>query len=302
MAVAVPFGQYVPGNTPVHRLDARVKLLLVALVVFALFACRGWLGLLACTLLVIAGFSCARITPRLALRGLKPVWLILLFTLLANALTFSAVQPAQMVALPVDQWLLQPSVLLPPAGVSEVDAPAQGLLVPQSIALIGSFGIRPLGALTGLYFALRITLLVCVTSLLIYTSSVVSLADAVVSLLSPLRRLKLPTEDIAMMFSIALRFIPLTASEAEKLVVAQTARGARFDQGGPVRRVKAYLPVLVPLFVNLFRRADSLAQAMESRCYQGQGRTRLVSSRLGRADILAAVVLSALLVAIGVLL
>ena len=102
------------------------------------------------------------------------------------------------------------------------------------------------------------------------------------------------------MFSIALRFIPLTASEAERLVVAQTARGARFDQGGPIRRVKAYLPILVPLFVNLFKRGDSLAQAMESRCYQGQGRTRLLTRRLNRTDIMAAALLSALLLAIGI--
>jgi energy-coupling factor transport system permease protein len=299
----VPFGQYVPGDTPLHRLDARIKLLLIAVAVFALFACQSWLGLLACAVLIVAGFMNARIGLRLALRGLKPVWLILAFTFLANALTFSALANAETVSLPLPHlliWLYQALTSADPAAL-ESSAGAQ-LLIPKSIVFIGSFGIKPLGVLSGLYFALRITLLVCLTSLLTYTSSIVTLTDAITSLLSPLRLLKVPVEDIAMMFSIALRFIPLTAEEAEKLVVAQTARGARFDQGGPVRRIKAYLPVLVPLFVNLFKRADYLAQAMESRCYRGRGRTHLAPTHLSGSDIRAAVILATLFVAIGILL
>ncbi|MDR2672480.1 MAG: energy-coupling factor transporter transmembrane protein EcfT [Coriobacteriales bacterium] len=281
MALVVPFGQYVPGTTPVHRLDARVKLLLVALMVFALFACHTWIGLLTCTGLLLASFASAHIPPRLMLRGLKPVWIILTFTFLANALTFAAIDNASHVA---------------------IGLPGLDLTVPESVALIGSFGIRPLGVLLGLYFALRITILVCLTSLLTYTTSVVSLADALSSLLAPLRVLRVPVEDISMMFTIALRFIPLTAEEAEKLIVAQSARGAVFNQGGPLKRIKAYMPVMVPLFVNLFRRADQLAQAMESRCYRGQGRTRLKTVRISRPDVLTALIATLVLLAIGILL
>jgi energy-coupling factor transport system permease protein len=128
-------------------------------------------------------------------------------------------------------------------------------------------------------------LLVVGTSLLTLTTSPVALTDALERLMRPLERLRVPVGDVAMMLTVALRFIPTTAEEAEKVVLAQAARGARFDSGGPVRRARAYVPVLVPLFVNLFRRADELAVAMESRCYRGgRGRTRLHESRLRGVD------------------
>ena len=138
--------------------------------------------------------------------------------------------------------------------------------------------------MTGLFFAVRIILLVTGTSLLTLTTSPVALTDALSRLMVPLRPLRFPVDDVAMMFSIALRFIPTTAEEAEKIVVAQTARGARFDEGGVVRRARAWVPVLIPLFVNLFRRADHLAVAMESRCYTGERRTRLHASHMRVSD------------------
>jgi energy-coupling factor transport system permease protein len=140
------------------------------------------------------------------------------------------------------------------------------------------------GLARGAYFAVRIVLLVLGTSVVTLTTSPVALTDALSRLMRPLGFAGVPVDDIAMMFSIALRFIPTTAEEADKIVVAQTARGARFDEGGPVRRAKAWVPVLVPLFVNLFRRADDLAVAMESRCYTGVGRTRLHVLRMRAVD------------------
>lgn len=269
MAIPLPFGNYLSRDTPVHRIDTRIKLLLVTLYVFALFACQTWVGLLVALLTLVSMFAVAQVPARIALRGLRPILFILLFTLLANGLTFGA-------------------------GAADGSA--------SSIALIGSFGIRPLGFLKGLYFALRISLLVLATALLTYTSSVVSLTEAISRLLAPLAILRIPVDDLAMVLSIALRFIPLTASEAEKLMVAQSARGASFNQGGPIKRIKAWLPVMIPLFVSLFRRADYLAMAMESRCYVSRGRTVLAQGRITKTDIAWAILGSILLISVGVLL
>jgi len=260
MALAVPFGQYVPGTSAVHRLDARFKLLIVTSFVFALFMVDGWTGLLLCAVLLLGAYLLARIPLKLALRGFKPILVILIFTFLANTLTLSAGGDA--------------GALTSDLAATGLVAPNLGAL-PDSIALIGSFGIKPLGALRGLYFVLRILLLISITSLLTFTSSVVALSDALTALMRPLAVLRVPTEDIATMFSIALRFIPLTAEEAEKIMVAQSARAAVFDKGGLIKRARAWVPVMIPLFVNLFRRADELAAAMETRCYTGRGRTHL---------------------------
>ena len=265
MALVVPFGQYVSGTSIVHRLDARMKLLLLVAYILTLFLIEGWAGLLICTLVLGALYTLSKIPLRLALRGIKPILILLIFTFLANALTFGAL----------------PTGELPPTETSGLLA----ISLPQSIPLIGSFGIKPLGILRGFYFALRIILLVCATSLLTYTTPTVALTDGLVSLMRPLARLKVPTEDIAMMFSIALRFIPITAEEAEKIMVAQSARGAVFNKGGPIRRAKAWIPVMIPLFVSLFRRADELACAMETRCYVGRGRTHLRTTEMAGADI-----------------
>jgi energy-coupling factor transport system permease protein len=263
MALVVPFGQYYPGDTSVHRLDARMKLLLVAAYVFALFTVQGWVGLFVCTFLLFVSFGLATIPAKMAFRGLKPILIILIFTFLANSLTFSA--------LPLGE-----------APLAEGTGPFS---IPESIAFFGGFGIKPMGMLRGLYFMLRIVLLVAITSLLTFTTSVVAISDALVSLMRPLAKLRVPTEDIATMFSIALRFIPITAEEAEKIMVAQSARGAVFNKGGPIKRAKAWVPVMIPLFVSLFRRADELACAMETRCYAGQGRTHLRVNKIGEIDL-----------------
>jgi energy-coupling factor transport system permease protein len=279
MAPIVPFGQYVPGNSPLHRFDARMKLLVIAAYVSALFMVDGWPGLLLNGAVFVVAHLLSAVPLRLLLRGFKPILVLLAFTFLANALTFGA-----------------------GATTGALPEPTGGAALPESIALVGSFGVRPLGALRGLYFALRIMLLVAMTSLLTYTTPLVTLSDSLVALMRPLARIKVPTEDIATMFSIALRFIPLTAEEAEKIMVAQSARGAVFDSGGPLKRARAWLPVMIPLFVGLFRRADELAGAMETRCYLGQGRTRLRAVKLHAADAVPGVLIAVGLIALGIFL
>lgn len=248
MAVAVPFGQYVPVDSPVHRMDARAKLGLTACYTVALFLVTSWLGLLVVAAVAVFAVAVSRVPWRIASRGLRPVVWLLLFTLLANGLRWR----------PDDAWIA-----------------------------IGPLGVDAEGLARGGFFAARILLLVLGTSLLTLTTSPVALTDAISLLLGPLRVVRVPVDDIAMMMSIALRFMPTTAEEAERIVVAQSARGARFDSGGLLARARAWVPVLVPLFVNLFRRADDLAIAMESRCYRGFGRTRLREPRMRPSDWVA---------------
>jgi energy-coupling factor transport system permease protein len=245
MGIPVPFGQFVPLDSPVHRLEPRVKLALVACYTLVLFSSAGWTGLGLATAMVAVALVLSRVPLRLALRGLRPVAVLLLITVTMNALR---INPA------------------------------------DAIVSFGRLGISRAGLMTGLFFASRIILLVTGTSLLTLTTSPVALTDALSRLMTPLGFLRFPVDDVAMMFSIALRFIPTTAEEAEKIVVAQAARGARFDEGGLLRRARAWVPVLVPLFVSLFRRADNLALAMESRCYTGQRRSRLHVSRMSGSD------------------
>lgn len=246
MAVPVPFGQFIPGSSAVHRLDARVKLVLTASYAIALFSVSTWWGLALAAGIAVGAVAIARVPWRAALRGLVPVVWLLAFTIVANAL-----------------WPANPS---------------------ESLFAIGPLSVDAEGLARGLFFGVRILLLVLGTSLVTLTTSPVALTDALAQLMRPLRFVRFPVDDAAMMLSIALRFLPTTAEEAERIVVAQTARGARFDTGGPIRRAKAWLPVLIPLFVRLFRRADDLAVAMESRCYRGEGRTRLRQPRMITLD------------------
>lgn len=270
MALITPFGQYVGGDSIVHRLDARLKLLLLATFLTGLFLVQSAWGMLLFVALLISTYLVAKVPLSLALRGLKPLFIILAFTLLVNSFSFSL------------------TAGVPPSW--------------EGVALIGGFGIKPEGVLRGVFLTVRIIALFSASSLLTYTSSLVALSDALVQLLKPLARIKVPTEDIAMMFSIALRFIPITTAEAERIMLAQSARGAKFSEGSVLTRVKAWIPVLVPLFVRLFKRADTLAAAMESRCYSGQQRTHLSNKRLKILQIVLVMIVSAALVTAGILL
>lgn len=261
MSVPVPLGQYYPGDSGVHRLDARAKIVLAGAFSIALFALSSWVGLLGAAAFAGAAVAVSRIPLRLAARGLRAVGLLLALTVLLNAL----------------RW--QPD---------------------EALVRLGPIAVDLDGLLRGLFFAARIALLVFGTTLVTYTTSPVSLTDGLTRLMRPLRAVRVPVDDVAMMLTVALRFIPATAEEADTIIIAQTARGAVFDRGGPVARAKAYGPVLVPLFVALFRRADELAVAMESRCYRGAGRTHAHESSFGAWDTAAVVVGCAFLVLLAV--
>lgn len=263
MRPALPFGQYYPVESPVHALEARAKMALTAAYTVLLFSSEGFLGLAAASIVAAISIIVSGVPLRLVARGLRAISFLLVFTLLAHALRWN---PAT-----------------------------------ETVLRFGPVGVDGAGALTGLFFAVRIVLLVLGTSLITLTTSPVQLTDGLERIMSPLRLLRVPVGELAMMLTIALRFIPTTAEEAEKILVAQSARGARFDSGGPLARARAYLPVLVPLFVNLFRRADELATAMETRCYRGGvGRTRLHLSVMTLKDWVTMLAGVAIMLAVAV--
>jgi energy-coupling factor transport system permease protein len=258
-------GQYVAIDSPAHRLDAAAKMGIASAFTVGLFLAHGLVGMAVFAALIAAAVAIARVPARMALRGVRAVAFILVITVLANAL----------------RW--QPATV--------------------SLIRLGPLAVDAEGLREGIFFAVRIVLLVVGTSLLTLTTSPVELASGIERVLAPLRWVRVPVGDLAMTLTIALRFIPTTVEEADRIVTAQTARGARFDSGGPITRARAYLPVLVPLFFNLFRRADELATAMEARCYRGaETRTHLRESRMRAADWAALVLCGSVLLAAGVLL
>ena len=264
MSIPVPFGQYVPIDSPVHRLEARAKLGLTLAYTVMLFSVDWFLGLALAGAIAAVAVAASRVPLRIVIRGLKAVSFLLAFTVLVHAVRWN------------------------PATVS--------------VARLGPLAIDGAGLLQGLFFGLRVLLLVLGTSLITLTTSPVALTDGLERLMKPLELVRFPAGDVAMMLTIALRFIPTTAEEAEKIIVAQSARGARFDARGPITRARAYVPVLVPLFVSLFRRADDLATAMESRCYRGGvGRTKFKQSHLVATDWIVLIAGVMAMVAVGVL-
>ncbi len=255
-------GQFYPVASPVHALDPRAKILATAGLVLGLFLVDSIAGFLVVAAAVAALLAASGIPAGVFLRILRPVAFIVALTVLFQVL-FSR-EGATLV-----EW--------------------------------GPLEIHSGGLRLGLFLGLRILLLVSVAGLLTATTSPVALADGIENLLSPFKRLRFPAHEVAMMMTIALRFIPTLGEEAEKITKAQAARGADFSQGGPLRRALALVPVLVPLTVGTFRRADELAEAMESRGYQGgEGRTRYRELRFRARDALA-LVLTQLILLAGVL-
>lgn len=292
MSLSIPIGYYLPGESIVHRADPRIKLTVLAVFAVALFATSGWLGLAIGASMLVVGFVLSKVPFSLALKTLKPMLVLLALTLAFNAFTFEATSDAAWVS------LAGPTVTTGSFNGSLAWL-LGGVMVPENIPIFGSFGIRTLGAINGFYFIVRITLLIFATTLLTFTTSTLDLTDALVSILGPLGRVGVPVEDVATMCSIALRFIPLTSEEVDRLVLAQRSRGAVFDQGSLIARLRAWIPVLVPLFVNLFRRADKLANAMDARCYTGLGRTHLRVMRPSRKEIVSSIALMLALLLVG---
>ena len=241
----ITLGQYFPGTTLAHRLDPRTKLLAVVCYIVAVFSSHSVWGYGAVILTLIVSARIARVGAKALFRGLRPVLFIIAFTAVLNLFY----TPGETLW---TFWVLK---------------------------------ITREGAATAVAMITRITLLITGTFLLTYTTSPIQLTDGLETLLNPLKRLRVPVHELAMMMSIALRFIPTLIEETDKIMSAQKARGADFESGGLVRRAKALIPLLVPLFVSAFRRADELATAMECRCYHGgEGRTKLHVLRFAARD------------------
>ena len=259
----ITLGQYFPGKTPIHRLDPRTKLILLIVYMVALF-CAKWFVSYGLMLAFLVGVTAlGRIPLRSMTKGLKPMLIFIILTALLNLFYTRGGR----------------------------------LLVSWKFIHIYSKGLE-----AAFFMVLRIMLLICGTFLLTYTTSPIALTDALERLLSPLKKIKVPVHELAMMMSIALRFIPTLIEETDKIMSAQKARGADFETGSLIRRAKALIPILVPLFVSAFRRADELATAMECRCYHGgNGRTRLKVLRFGANDLIAFLVGALLLAGVIVL-
>lgn len=250
----ITIGQYFPGKSAIHKMDPRIKILLSILYIVMLFVADNMWGLLLGVLFGFAAYLISRIPLSMIWKSMKPVVPIVIFTAVLNLFLSTGD--------PLWQW---------------------------KFLKITKEGIE-----TAVFMSVRILCLIAGTSLLTYTTSPIALTDGIERLLSPLKKIKLPVHELAMMMTIALRFIPTLLEEADKIMKAQMARGADFESGNLLARAKAMVPLLVPLFVSAFRRAGDLAMAMESRCYRGgEGRTRLRVLKLTRADLYASLVVAA---------
>lgn len=232
----ITIGQYFPKNSLVHKLDPRTKIIITFIYIFMLFIGTNFFGYLLNILFLLFSYLIAQIHLKLMFKSLKPILPILIFTTIVNLFFVSGDKLFQFYFITISK---------------------QGLIL--SIAM-----------------SVRIIALIAGTSLLTYTTSPISLTDGIEKLMKPLTKLKFPAHEVAMMMTIALRFIPTLIEETDKIMSAQKARGADMETGGIVKRAKALIPILIPLFVSSFRRADELALAMECRCYKGgEGRTRM---------------------------
>ena len=245
----ITLGQYYPVESPVHRLDPRAKIILAFLYLIAVFLVRDlWLYVPVALYLAFAAWM-SKLPAALMLRSLRPMRILLAFTFILN-LFFGA-------------------------GTTE-------------LLRVGPVVVKQEGLMNAVHFSLRLVFLVTGSSILTLTTAPVTLTDGLERLASPLKVFKFPAHEMAMMMTIALRFIPTLVEEADKIMKAQTARGADFESGNLVKRARAMIPLLVPLFVSAFRRAGDLAMAMEARCYRGgEGRTRLHVLKFRRRDAVA---------------
>ncbi|MBQ4600391.1 MAG: energy-coupling factor transporter transmembrane protein EcfT [Oscillospiraceae bacterium] len=245
----ITLGQYFPGKSPVHQLDPRTKLIVLVGYIVALFVAKSWASYALCFGFLAVSIAISTIPVKSIVRGMKPLVLILVFTGVLN-LFFTGGETVL-----VHFWIIT---------------------------------ITLEGVVRAVFMVVRILMLISATFLLTYTTSPISLTDGLESLLSPLKKLHVPVHELSMMMCIALRFIPTLIEETDKIMSAQKARGADFETGKLMDRVKALIPILVPLFISAFRRADELATAMECRCYQGgEGRTKMKLLRYKRWDMYA---------------
>ncbi len=244
----ITLGQYYPGSSWMHRLDARVKLIATIVYIVALFLVKDFVGFGLVVIFLALTIGISRVPLKFILRGLRPIFLIILFSFVVN------------------MFMTKGTILVE----------------------LGFLKITEEGLYNAVFMALRLIFLIIGSSLLTFTTKPMALTDGMEKLLSPFRRFGLPAHELAMMMSIALRFIPTLMDEADKIMKAQKARGADFESGNIFRRAKALIPLLVPLFVGAFRIAQDLAMAMEARCYRGGAhRTRMNTVKLQKKDAAA---------------
>ena len=242
----ITLGQYFPGDTIIHRLDARTKIILVVIYIVALFQANGWIGYAVVTGVMLLCMMLSKIKPSAMFKGVKPMLVIIVLTAALN------------------------------------------IFYTQGTPIRPGWIITWEGIARAVQMVLRIVLLISGTFLLTYTTSPIDLTDGLELLLNPLKKIGVPVHEMTMMMSMALRFIPTLIQETDKIMSAQKARGADFETGSLAQRAKALLPILVPLFVSAFKRADELAVAMESRCYHGgEGRTRMKQIKMCTRDYIA---------------
>ena len=260
----ITLGQYFPGNSFIHKLDPRTKLIVLVVYIVALFMAVNWVSYALMAAFLVACIKISTIPAKSFIRGMKPLLMILIFTGVLN-LFFTTEGDIL-----VDFWFIT---------------------------------ITTVGLQRAIFMVIRILMLICGTFLLTYTTSPISLTDGLEALMNPLKKIKVPVHELSMMMCIALRFIPTLIEETDKIMSAQKARGADFESGTLMEKAKALIPILVPLFISAFRRADELATAMECRCYSGgEGRTKLHVLRFAAKDWLVlalGIVLTAAVILLG---
>lgn len=244
----ITIGQYFPGSSILHRLDPRTKVVLLFFYLVLIFVCRSAISYVILSALTFALMVLSKVPLRMMLRSLKPLWWIILFTFVIHVFSTPG----------------------------------------EELARVWIFSVTWEGIVQGFYVSLRLVLLILLSSLLTFTTSPLKLTDAMEALLAPFKRIGVPAHELAMMMTIALRFVPTLIQETDRIMKAQQSRGANFTDGSIAKRLRAFVPVLVPLFLSAFRRADDLAMAMEARCYRGgEGRTQMKALKITSIDYVA---------------
>jgi energy-coupling factor transport system permease protein len=245
----ITIGQYIPGDSFVHKLDPRLKILISLLFIVDLFLVNNFLGYIFIVIFILTTILIAKLSFKYIYKGLKPILVLLIITGLLNIFMTSG---------------------------------------KELVFHLGFISIYKEGLVIAAFMIVRLVFLIIGTSILTLTTSPIELTDGIEKLLNPFKRIGIPAHELAMMMTIALRFIPTLMDETDKIMKAQMARGADFESGNLISRAKSLIPILVPLFISSFRRADELAMAMESRCYKGgEGRTRMKQLKIVKEDYVA---------------
>ena len=256
----ITLGQFFPGKSILHRLDPRTKIILLFVLIIMIFIADEWSSYALLSFVTVALIFLSKVPPLTVIKSVKPLTWIILFTLLIHFVSHDG----------------------------------------EVIAKFYVFKVTWEGITYGAMISLRLVLMIVLASLLTFTTSPLKLTDATEKLLSPLRKIGVPAHELAMMMTIAIRFVPTLIEETDKIIKAQKSRGLDFDSGNFIKRLKAMVPILVPLFLSSFRRADELALAMEARCYRGgEGRTHMKELHLTRLDFFASIFVVIICVTVG---